>query len=435
MLHFKTPVERLVFFFFIYVKIKVIVWVRKEDLQMRILSITAQKPDSTGSGVYMTELVKGFQKLGHEQAVICGVLEEDKIFLPEGVACFPYYYKTDELPFAVLGMSDEMPYESTRYCDMTGEMTRQLCAVLTRHLANVIDVFCPDIILCHHLYFITSLVRELYPKKKIYAICHGSDLRQMKKNPWQVSYIKEQIVKLDGIFALHKEQREDIIATYGCESERVEVIGTGYNKDVFYVQNTIDKSDDRTQLIFAGKISEKKGVMSLIRALSYLEDVENRYVLALAGGAGNQAEFDEIQRLAADSPCEVRFLGRLSHQELAKELNSSDIFILPSFFEGLPLVIIEAMACGLHVVCTDLPGIRTWMEATLPQHCVTFVKPPKMRNADEPVEEELSAFEKELAEVILIAKEKPIPKMTDVQKLSWEGLCQTCVQMFGRAIM
>ena len=67
---------------------------------MRLLSITAQKPDSTGSGVYLTELVKGFQKLGHKQAVICGVLQEDKIDLPEGVACFPYYYKTEELPFA-----------------------------------------------------------------------------------------------------------------------------------------------------------------------------------------------------------------------------------------------------------------------------------------------------------------------------------------------
>ena len=37
---------------------------------MRILSVSAQKPDSTGSGVYLTELVRGFEKLGHEQAVL-----------------------------------------------------------------------------------------------------------------------------------------------------------------------------------------------------------------------------------------------------------------------------------------------------------------------------------------------------------------------------
>ena len=40
---------------------------------MRILSITAQKPHSTGSGVYLTGLVKGFAALGHEQAVVAGV--------------------------------------------------------------------------------------------------------------------------------------------------------------------------------------------------------------------------------------------------------------------------------------------------------------------------------------------------------------------------
>lgn len=46
---------------------------------MRILSITAQKPDSTGSGVYMTELIKNWQKQGHEQAAVAGVYIEDKV--------------------------------------------------------------------------------------------------------------------------------------------------------------------------------------------------------------------------------------------------------------------------------------------------------------------------------------------------------------------
>ena len=396
---------------------------------MRILSITAQKPDSTGSGVYLTELVKGFQKLGHEQAVICGVLKEDVILLPEGVACYPYYYETEELPFAVLGMSDEMPYRSTRYCDMTENMTMQLKNVLSKHLKNVVDTFQPDVILCHHLYFITSLVRELYPEKKIYAICHGSDLRQMKKNPWQVDYIRSQIVKLDKILALHHEQRLDIIETYGCMAEKVSVIGTGYNKDIFYKQE-IEKVCEKTRLIFAGKISEKKGVMSMIRSISYLENAKERYKLVLAGGAGNQEEFERIQRMAAECICEVEFLGKLTHEELAKEMNQSDIFILPSFFEGLPLVLIEDMACGLHVVCTDLSGIQPWLETALPNHCVTFVTPPTMKNADEPLEEELPGFEKELASAIERATQKTRPDENSLQKLSWEGLCRTCVQMF-----
>jgi glycosyltransferase involved in cell wall biosynthesis len=155
----------------------------------------------------------------------------------------------------------------------------------------------------------------------------------------------------------------------------------------------------------------------------------------LAGGAGNQKEFSEIQKMAKESACEVQFLGKLTHQELAKELNKSDIFVLPSFFEGLPLVIIEAMACGLRVVCTDLPGIRPWMDDALPNHGVTFVKAPRMRNADEPLEEDLPSFERALAEAIVGAKKKPLPMPEDIQSLSWDGLCHTCVQMFEHDII
>ena len=49
-------------------------------------------------------------------------------------------------------------------------------------------------------------------------------------------------------------------------------------------------------------------------------------------------------------------------------MNQSDVFVLPSFYEGLPLVIIEALACGTYVICTDLPGIRNWIDQNLPDN-------------------------------------------------------------------
>ena len=82
---------------------------------MRILTITAQKPNSTGSGVYLTELVKNFAKNGHKQAALAGVYREDQVEFPEGVRFYPVYFQTEELPFPIPGMSDEMPYESTVY--------------------------------------------------------------------------------------------------------------------------------------------------------------------------------------------------------------------------------------------------------------------------------------------------------------------------------
>lgn len=397
---------------------------------MKILSITAQKPDSTGSGVYLTELVKGFLKLGHEQAVITGITNKDHVQMPEEMDVFPVYYQTAKLPFPIVGMSDEMPYESTRYCDMTDSMTQQYRTAFADKIQEVIEKFQPDVILCHHLYYLAALVRELCPNIKVYGISHGSDLRQIQKNSWQREYIKQYICQLDHIFALHREQKYDICKYYGCKEEKIEVIGTGYNSDVFFQQSWKVKENKKLRLIFAGKISEKKGVMSLIRSIDYIPDAANKIEIAIAGGYGNAKEYENIIQLAESCSCRVKFLGKLSQKALAEELNKSDIFILPSFFEGLPLVIIEAMACGLHVVCTDLPGIQNWLEENIPGNGVQFVKPPQMHNADEPIPETLPIFERRLAEAIQKVQTNPLPKQELIKKISWDGLCEKLNQYF-----
>lgn len=395
---------------------------------MRILSVTAQKPDSTGSGVYLTELVKGFKKLGHAQAVIAGITKEDVVNLPEAVQFYPVYYSSDDMAFPVCGMSDEMPYESTRYSDMTEDMTRQFVAAFSTQVKKAVEEFQPDIILCHHLYFLTSFIRENYPEKKVYGISHGSDLRQVKKNPWQREYVRKQIPKLNGIFALHEEQKLDICTYYECDKELVSVIGTGYNSGIFRKIDGCEKASGNLTLIFAGKIAEKKGVKSLLKAMTHLEG--EKVVLKLAGGAGNEKEYAEITELAQKCSCEVKFLGKLTQEELARETNQSDVFVLPSFYEGLPLVIIEAMACGAKVVCTDLPGIQPWLNKALPGHGVVFVKPPQMQNEDEPLEESLPAFEKELAEAILRAREQEAVSSEALAKISWDGLCERLVDIW-----
>lgn len=410
---------------------------------MRILSITAQKPHSTGSGVYLTGLVKGFAALGHEQAVVAGVYKEDTVHFPEGTGFYPVYYKTGSLPFPIAGMSDEMPYESTVYSQMTEDMVEAFRNAFLETIGRAADSFRPDLILCHHLYLLTAMVREAFPQYMVAAVCHGTGLRQMKKNELRRDYIREQIGKLDVVFSLHQEQKEDIQRVYGVDGERVKSIGSGYDDSIFRLLPGVKAPGDHRgkRLIYAGKLSEKKGVMSLLRCLKYLGECPGGLEecpgglgecpggleVWLAGGCGNQEEYARIRRLAEESPYPVRFLGRLEQPQLAERMNQADLFVLPSFYEGLPLVVTEALACGLKVVCSDLPGVKPWLDSYIGECPVTFVKMPVMVNTDEPLKEELPGFEMRLARAIEHSLEpdegeRGGRRPPDLSRISWTGI-------------
>ena len=122
--------------------------------------------------------------------------------------------------------------------------------------------------------------------------------------------------------------------------------------------------------------------------------------MKIAGGYGEKNEFERIQKLAAKGRYLVQFLGALPQRELAELFRESDLFVLPSFFEGLPLVTMEAMACGCKVVCSEISGMEKWLNENVPGQQVEFVKLPEMENVDEPKKEALPDFEKCLAEAI-----------------------------------
>lgn len=396
---------------------------------MRILSITAQKPNSTGSGVYLTELVKEYALLGHEQAVVAGIYEEDTVELPDGVMFYPVYFCSEDLPFPIAGMSDEMPYQSTRYCDMTPEMTGQFRTAFLKVIEQAVEALHPDVILCHHLYLLTAVVRERFPEHKVYGFCHNTDLRQMRKTDLERTFIRTQIQRLDHIFVPQRAQEEGVKEIYGVTGERITRLGMGYNSQIFFAKPSSDrKRDGVTRIVFAGKIAEKKGVMSLLRAMSRL--TEQNVNLYLAGSTGNEEEYAVIREMARKCPCPVEFLGRLTQPELADVYRQGDIFVLPSFFEGIPLTVIEALACGNRVVMTDLPGVQEWLQEAAPDADIQYVKLPKMENTDEPVRTELPAFEERLADALVQSIRKGETRQADVSRISWNNISCKIINLF-----
>lgn len=395
---------------------------------MKILNITAQKPDSTGSGVYLAEMVRCEVEMGHNAAVICGVAQGDPLPFSGEVATFPVFFETDEVPFPVCGMSDEMPYKATRYRDMDASMVQTFCAAFAKRIRNAIDEFQPDVVVCHHLYLLTALVRRVAGCVPVFAVCHSTDLRQMRTHGLKRQAIIEGVRALDGIFALHEAQREEIVELYGCNAEKVRVLGTGYNAETFSGGRSQASQGAQCFLLYVGKIWEKKGVGCLLDALDQVCVPGKQVSLRLVGGHNDEEEFAAFRKRSESCDASVEFAGRLGINDLVQAYRAADVFVLPSFFEGLPLVVVEALACGCRVVVSDLPGIRPWLAEHVPEAPVVFVRPPRMRTADDPYPEDLPAFSKRIARGIERAASMA-PFEGDMHSLTWEGLTARFVSM------
>ncbi|MBR0172324.1 MAG: glycosyltransferase family 4 protein [Lachnospiraceae bacterium] len=401
---------------------------------MRILSISAQKPLATGSGVYLTEVMNALARMGHEQALVAGIYAEDRPVLPDGVLFAPVFFRSEALPFPIVGMSDEMPYPSTRYRDMTPEMVAMFREAFLARIGEVVSDFHPDLILCHHLYLLCALVRERFPEHVVCGFCHNTDLRQMIKTDLDRDFIITQIRRLDKICALHHAQADEIVRIFGVSREQITVIGTGYDHAVFRrldarphnaetVRAYHASHDARAKhLIYVGKIAEKKGVLSLLHALERLTVPPDALSVSLIGGAGNETEYAKIKAACDASRYSVSMPGRVDTDTLVRLYNESDVFVLPSFSEGLPLVVIEALACGLRVVVTDLPGLRDFYSANVTGGDIRYVTPPLMHNADEVNPDDLSGFEDRLAKALSESLQNESASPADVSALTWDAV-------------
>lgn len=409
-------------------------------LKKRILSISAQKPNSTGSGVYLTELVNVWDKMSYEQAVVAGIEENEIVTLPERVQFYPVHFKSEKLPFPVVGMSDVMPYDNTRYCDMTKDMEERFCNAFRDTISKALEEFQPDLVLCHHLYLTTAIALscvEEYRKVsfkpiKIMGLCHSTCLRQFQKNELCKEFIKEKIQHLDKILALHSGQKHEIVDIFAVYENKVKIIGAGYNEEIFPRKDY--RPTDKITLCFAGKISQAKGVKSLLRAMKEVTS-PLPLELSLAGGTGDEKEYREIVKLGGEveekGNRKISFVGKLSQDKLSQLYISSHIFVLPSFYEGLPLTMLEALGSGCLVIGATWNGVEEWVKGKVPKARIEFVELPAMISPGVPVEEGLPVYEKNLQKAIeeMIQQVVNGEKQCDGTELTWGCVAKNILEI------
>lgn len=137
-------------------------------------------------------------------------------------------------------------------------------------------------------------------------------------------------------------------------------------KEYLYVKKKNNSNKNKWVLISIGFMdSYRKGQHILIEVVSLLKEKGCEVELRLIGEGKKKKELQELA-ISMGVSANVKFLGKITNETvLFEELKKADIFLLPSKLEGLPRVIIEAMAVGLPVIASDVNGNRELVQKKL----------------------------------------------------------------------
>lgn len=198
-------------------------------------------------------------------------------------------------------------------------------------------------------------VAKLYGKKVILHV-HASNGKVITSNVKLVhKYAKWVLRSADMVIALSPRYASEL-RNY-CKDANITVIS---NPCLVLNESKKEEHADVSTVFFAGWLDENKGFCDLIKAMSLVKDKIPDAQLLLAG-------FGDVEkgRLLARSlniELSIHFLGWLSGDEMAKTFQHADVFCLPSYNEGVPVALLEAMGYGLPVVCTPVGGIPDVIE-------------------------------------------------------------------------
>lgn len=178
------------------------------------------------------------------------------------------------------------------------------------------------------------------------------------------------IYKADKVITISEATKQDIIRYFPKAKDKIRVIRLGYNKDSFKPisldekRRYIDKHDyPENYLLYIGRLEEKKNIVNLLKAY---QKSDRKWPLLLAGRPGNYG-YKEIEQLAnyGDLKDDVIILGYISQQNYPKLMASASGFVFPSKFEGFGLPVLEAMASGVPVACSDISALREVAESSV----------------------------------------------------------------------
>lgn len=231
----------------------------------------------------------------------------------------------------------------------------QLTKLIRKNEIDIIHAHCssPD--------FYGSIASLLSGRRLIFSTIHNTNGYPILRERL-LSHIIERFV------AISKEVEKYAINVLKIPSEKVKIIYNGIDIEKFR-KVKVNKKMKLTELGISkenckivttvGRVTKQKGQIYFVRAAKLiLKQFPNTYFL-IVGDYSNDADYaQKVKRIAYDMGIENKIIFTGVRQDIPEVLKISDVFVLPSLWEGFVTVILEAMASGLPVVATDVGSIR-----------------------------------------------------------------------------
>jgi glycosyltransferase involved in cell wall biosynthesis len=203
---------------------------------------------------------------------------------------------------------------------------------------------------------IALLVKELTPVTISFTV-HGPDSFQN----CSVDFFKERVAAAKFVVCISHYAKSQVMNLVPYQEwKKLNVIRLGVDTDL-YKANLVNTPSECIELLCVGRLTPAKGQHLIIEAIEILKREFSDFHMTFVGGG---PDYDSLNNLVVEKELSryVTFTGPLSEEETRRCFQQSDIFLLPSFAEGVPVVLMEAMATELPCITTYIAGIPELIE-------------------------------------------------------------------------
>ncbi len=180
---------------------------------------------------------------------------------------------------------------------------------------------------------------------------HGGNVETWLTTPWRRRLVRLVMAPAHRVIAVWTAGERALTVTLGAG--KVRLVDNGVRVSDF---DPSHPAHQPPRVLYVGLLTARKGVVDLVDASRLLVDRGVRHELWLVGGTPDEGPAAEVPVRAAAADV-ARLLGTRAPEEMPATYAGADVFCLPSWWEAMPLSVLEAMAAGLPVVATDVGDV------------------------------------------------------------------------------